>query len=123
MFESSHPDLNGKTRLMNGGFFSFGQTFLSIQEKNSAMHYTYIIESIKTGRWYYGYTSDLSRRLEGHNKGLNVSTRNRGPWKFIFIREFESKTEAIAFEQVLKRYRNKEFIKNNFTSYFIANLV
>ena len=75
------------------------------------MHYTYIIESIKTGRWYYGYTSDLSRRLEGHNKGLNVSTRNRGPWKLIFIREFESTTEAIAFEQVLKRYRNKEFLK------------
>ncbi len=59
------------------------------------LHYSYIIESLSTQKWYYGYTTDLVIRLDTHNKGLNVSTRSRGPWKYIFIRHFETKTEAL----------------------------
>jgi predicted GIY-YIG superfamily endonuclease len=38
-------------------------------------HYVYIIESLKSGQWYFGYSTELDRRLEGHNIGLNKSTR------------------------------------------------
>ena len=73
------------------------------------MYFAYIIESSSTQKWYYGSTSDLDRRLEGHNKGLNISTRNRGPWKFIFVRSFEAEREARDFELYLDKSRNKEF--------------
>ena len=36
-------------------------------DMSSGFH-TYIIESITTGNWYYGATSDLDTRLEYHNK-------------------------------------------------------
>jgi putative endonuclease len=72
------------------------------------LHFTYIIESLTTGKWYYGSTSNLDRRLDGHNSGLNVSTRNRGPWKFIFVRQFKNKKEAVEFEMYLKRLKNKD---------------
>jgi len=83
------------------------------------MYFTYIIESISTQKWYYGSTADLERRLDGHNKGLNVSTRNRGPWKFIFVKSFETQNEARDFESYLKKMRNKDFIKRQFLEYFI----
>jgi putative endonuclease len=83
------------------------------------MHFTYIIESLSIHKWYYGFTEELDKRLDGHNKGLNVSTRNRGPWKFIFIRPFHTKKEAILFEKYLKQTRNKDFIRKQFAQFFI----
>jgi len=32
-------------------------------------HFVYIIESGTTGKWYYGYTTDLVKRLTSHNQG------------------------------------------------------
>jgi len=83
------------------------------------MYYSYIIESLSSGKWYYGYTENLEVRLDGHNKGLNVSTRNRGPWQYVFVRPFNSKWEARDFESYLKKSRNKEFIRRQFASYFL----
>jgi putative endonuclease len=82
-------------------------------------HYAYIIESLSSGQWYYGYSSELEKRLEGHNIGLNKSTKGRGPWKFIFIREFETKKEALSFELHLKKLRNKTYIRAQYSQYFL----
>ena len=73
------------------------------------MAFVYIIESISSGIWYYGYSTDLEKRLRGHNNGLNVSTQGRGPWQFIFVREFLVKAEALAFERLLKKSKNKKY--------------
>lgn len=82
-------------------------------------HYVYIIESETSGRWYYGYSTDLEKRLKGHNNGLNKSTRNRGPWKFIFDRAFPTKAEALKFERYLKNLRNKDYIRTKYSEYFL----
>ncbi len=79
----------------------------------------YIIQSEKTGRWYYGYSTDLPKRLEGHTKGLNKSTRLRGPWRYIFVRRFNSKAEALHFELYLKGIKNKTYIRDKFSEYFV----
>jgi putative endonuclease len=73
------------------------------------MHYVYIIESFSSGQWYYGFTSDLEQRLKAHNKGINKSTANRGPWKYIFKRPFTSKSDALKFGTYLKNSRNKTY--------------
>ncbi|MEQ8363246.1 MAG: GIY-YIG nuclease family protein, partial [Cyclobacteriaceae bacterium] len=51
--------------------------------------------------------------LNAHNKGLNKSTAGRGPWKFIFLREFNNKKETLEFESHLKKLKNKKYIKIN----------
>jgi putative endonuclease len=84
-------------------------------------HFVYIIESLTSQQWYFGYSTDLDRRLEGHNNGLNKSTCGRGPWKFIFIREFSSKSAALVFERYLKKTRNKDYIRVKFSQYFLPN--
>jgi len=83
------------------------------------VYYVYIIESLSTGRWYYGSTQDLDERLIYHNRGWNRSTRGRGPWRYIFIRAFQTAEEAREFEFHLKKLRRKEYILSKYNEFFI----
>ena len=38
------------------------------------MFYVYVIESKKSQKLYYGYTTNLEKRLKEHNLGLNISS-------------------------------------------------
>ena len=84
------------------------------------MYFTYIIESLGSGQWYYGHSNDVERRLDEHNSGQNKSTRSKGPWKLVFKRMFESRIEASRFELELKRLRNKEYVRRAFEQFFIG---
>jgi len=83
------------------------------------MYFTYIIQSTKNNSWYYGSTDNLDRRVNEHNTGQNKSTKNKGPWKLIFKRPFETRLEAVRFEMKLKKLRNKKFIKKEYSIFFI----
>jgi len=83
------------------------------------MYYTYIIESLSTGRWYYGHSVNPEKRLHEHNTGQAASTRNKGPWRLIFKREFPAKLAANRFELYLKRMRNKAYIRKEYSAYFL----
>jgi len=64
--------------------------------------YTYILKSIKDGRRYIGYTSNIATRLRFHNNGLNPSTKNRRPLELICFKSFATKSEAQKYERYLK---------------------
>ena len=70
------------------------------------MYYVYMIKSATTGRHYYGYSSDLEKRLLSHNSSQNRFTRGKGPWNLIGYQECQSKGEAMAVEQKLKNMKN-----------------
>jgi putative endonuclease len=72
------------------------------------MYTVYIIESERTGRWYYGHTEDLAERLARHNADRSKATQGRGPWKVVATKEFPSKGQAMAFELMLKRCKRKD---------------
>ncbi len=84
-------------------------------------YYTYIIESKINGRWYIGHTNNLQRRLEEHNSDENKSTKAKGPWKIIFLREFNSNLDANKFELKLKKLRNKNFIRKDYSEFFLID--
>ena len=66
----------------------------------------YVIQSIKTGRRYIGYTSDIDKRIKEHNQGINISTRNKGPWKLIYQESgFTSRTTALQREKEIKKMK------------------
>jgi putative endonuclease len=83
------------------------------------LYFTYIIESHRTGKWYYGSTADPQERLNYHNKGWNRSTKGRGPWKLIFLRQFSTEQEAREFEFHLKGIRNKNHLTKKYQEYFL----
>jgi len=66
------------------------------------MYYTYILQSLSTGRYYFGSTSDTDKRLKYHNSGKVRSTKAYRPWKIIYTEEYTSKTEAIQREHFFK---------------------
>lgn len=74
------------------------------------MYYVYIIESQQSGIFYKGSTSDYMRRLIEHNDGKNDYTKGKGPWKLVFVQQFETRSEALIQEKKLKRC-NKKYLR------------
>ena len=79
----------------------------------SAMHFAYILKSIKDQKFYYGSTSNLGKRLKSHNSGKVRSTKNRRPFVLIYSESFESKTQALERERFFKSIAGYAWLKNN----------
>ena len=47
--------------------------------------YIYVLESLKDGNRYIGYTHNLKRRIKEHQSGYNFSTKFRIPFKLIYF--------------------------------------
>ena len=74
--------------------------------------YTYILESLTTGKLYIGQTADLDKRIFRHNNGGSRYTKGKGPWKLLFSIGFMTRSEAILLENRLKRFKNPAKVKN-----------
>ncbi|TKB97870.1 GIY-YIG nuclease family protein [Pedobacter cryophilus] len=66
------------------------------------MFHTYILQSLKSGRYYIGHTQNLEERLERHQSGKVTATKNKGPWKIVYTEEFNTKIEANRRELEIK---------------------
>ena len=76
------------------------------------MFYTYILYSPSTDRYYTGHTgTTLEIRIRRHNQGDNPSTKPGIPWDLKFYKSFETKTEAIKFENYIKRKKSRKYIE------------
>lgn len=59
---------------------------------------------------YYGYTSDLKKRIEEHNTGKTKYTKGHIPWKLAWYCVFNDKKRAKDFELYLKSGSGKAFV-------------
>ncbi len=74
------------------------------------MHFVYILESLRTGRFYIGQTDNLLRRFDQHRSGYNKSTRGRGPWWMPYYETYATRVEATGREAQLKRLKSARAI-------------
>ena len=81
-------------------------------------YYTYVIQSIKDGNFYTGFTSDLRKRLQEHNKGNNISTKWRVPFMLIYYEACLDIEDAKRREKYLKSGIGKKYIKMRLKKYF-----
>ena len=72
--------------------------------------YTYVLESLKDGKRYIGYTSNLKRRLEEHKKGQSLSTKFRSPFKLIYFEGCTRLVDAKRREKYLKTTPGNRFL-------------
>jgi putative endonuclease len=77
------------------------------------MYVTYIIYSSKIEKFYTGQTSDLDRRMEEHNRGKTSFSASGMPWKLLYFRYFESRSEAIKLESFIKKRGAARFLADN----------
>lgn len=68
--------------------------------------FVYLLRSLKSGKFYLGWTTDLKRRLNEHNLGESRYTRLRGPWELISYESFSDINSAKERERILKRSPN-----------------
>lgn len=74
------------------------------------MFYVYLIRSLKfPNKKYIGYTTNLKQRLEKHNSGASLYTKDYKPWKLVTVIRFDDETKAIAFEKYLKSGSGSSF--------------
>ena len=60
------------------------------------MYYVYMVRSKKTKELYYGYTTNLKRRLSEHNQ--------KQSWELIYYEAYKSELDARSRERRLKQY-------------------
>ena len=64
---------------------------------------------------YVGYTNNLKKRLNLHNKGKGAKFTRGRSWKIIYTEKYVTKKEAISREYYIKKNRKfRKLIKENF---------
>ena len=74
------------------------------------MYYVYILRSLKSHIFYYGYTENLKRRFAEHNGGKSTFTKPHIPWRLVWYSAFDDKRKAEEFELYLKSGSGKAFV-------------
>ena len=77
---------------------------------SSMFFYIYVLESLKDGDYYTGYTENLKRRIEEHNKGLSFATKFRLPFSLIYFEGCLDQDDAKRREQYLKTTQGRRFL-------------
>lgn len=79
-------------------------------------YYTYLILTVDN-TLYCGYTDDPEKRFEKHKAGLAAKyTRAHKPLKMVYVKEFETKSEALKEERRIKKLSRsqKEELVNSY---------
>ena len=75
-------------------------------------HHLYILYSSRINKYYIGYTTNPSRRLEEHNSSKNKNWTRRGqPWELKFSKPYETERAAKKAEVKLKKLKNRKVIE------------
>jgi putative endonuclease len=75
------------------------------------MFYVYVLKSEKDNKLYIGFTSDLKRRLDEHEKGKTNSTKSRLPLTLIYYEAHMSEADARRREKYFKTSKGKSSLK------------
>ena len=87
------------------------------------MFYTYILQSSKSHKLYYGHTKDLKNRFNQHNNGEVFSTKPYLPWKLVWYCAFQTIKQAKDFELYLKSDSGKAFAYKRLVSVALKKVV
>ncbi|MCH7827102.1 MAG: GIY-YIG nuclease family protein [Bacteroidetes bacterium] len=85
-------------------------------------YYVYILKSLVDGKFYTGYTSNLKKRLDEHNKGLTKSTKSRRPFELVYFEGSVNIKDVMKREKYLKTTYGKRYIRNRIINYLEENI-
>ncbi len=83
------------------------------------MHYFYVLRFKNNGKLYYGFTSNLKRRIAEHhskNKKSAFSSRN-GDFDLIFYEAYLNVKDAREAEKYFKTGHGREILKDKLKNY------
>lgn len=72
------------------------------------MNYTYIVKC-GDGTFYTGWTTDLEKRIQTHNRGKGAKyTKSRLPVELVYYETHETKQEAMRREYAIKQMSHED---------------
>lgn len=71
------------------------------------MFFVYILNSIRTGRYYIGSCIGIQERIKKHNSGIVKSTKHYLPWKLIYQESYQTLSEARKRELQIKNWKSR----------------
>ncbi|MDX5443498.1 MAG: GIY-YIG nuclease family protein [Hymenobacteraceae bacterium] len=81
------------------------------------MNYSvYILYSESRDRYYIGSTENAEKRLEQHNTCRSNSTKGGIPWKLLYQKLFVTRSEAVQFENWIKKQKSRKVIEELISS-------
>ena len=74
-------------------------------------YFVYLLVSISNHKRisYVGYTNNINKRLNLHNKGKGAKFTRGRKWKIIYKKSYNTKSEAMKNEYLLKKNKKKRF--------------
>ena len=90
---------------------AWGYEFESRIPDKVEKYFIYILRNQKSGKFYIGSTNNLVRRLQDHNRGKVVSTKNKGSWTLIYTESFSTRSQAVSREKQIKSYKGGNAFK------------
>mgnify|MGYP001569077403 CR=1 FL=1 len=85
---------------------------------SSNIFWVYVLVSLKDSKRYIGYTEDINKRLKQHNNGEVISTKNRTPFKLIYLEGCLNQEDALRREGYLKKTGGNIFLAKRLKSYY-----
>lgn len=73
--------------------------------------FVYVLFSEKDKKLYIGFSSDVFRRLEQHNAGMNTSTAPRRPLRLIYFEAHILASDALRRESYFKTSSGKRTLQ------------
>jgi putative endonuclease len=78
------------------------------------MYYEYILQNTKNKKFYIGYTTSVSQRIQEHNLGKTKSTKIAGKWILVYYEGYRDKRDATQREWNSKHQgRQRDFLKQS----------
>ena len=80
------------------------------------MYYVYVL-LCNDNKFYIGFTSDLTKRIQRHKIGKVFSTKPRRPVELIFYEAYKNKYDALRREKYLKTSKGRTTLRNMLREY------
>ena len=74
--------------------------------------YTYVLQSLKSGYFYTGYTNNLRKRFKEHTEERSSYTKGRGPYTLVYYEVCFNEGDARSRELYLKSGKGKRYLKS-----------
>jgi len=83
-------------------------------------YYTYVLQSLKDHKFYYGFTNNLKSRIGRHKKGQVESTKYRRPLKLIYFEGCLNKEHALKREKYFKTYYGRMYLEKRLLNSYLS---
>ena len=75
-------------------------------------YYVYLLQSLRSGKWYTGYKANLRKRFSQHQNNESRYTKGRGPFRLIYYEACLNEGDAKARENYLKSGMGRRYLKS-----------